>query len=194
MALADLIFRLEHDAQSRVREIEQETDAELRAIEASTDRAIAEITTGRLEHQRTDRRVVQERELAVARREAHARELAARHALLARILQRARALLPEIAASTSYREALPSHVDEALSFLEGLHARVRCQAAFASILAETIARHRDAVLVIDESVGPGVQAHAGDGSVTIDNTLASRLAREEGRLAIELSRELRDVQ
>jgi len=44
--------------------------------------------------------------------------------------------------------------------------------------------------VIDESVGPGVVAEAGDGSVTVDNTLATRLARAEARLAIELLREL----
>jgi vacuolar-type H+-ATPase subunit E/Vma4 len=194
MALPDLISRLEHEAQSRVQEIEKDTEAEVHAIEAATERAIAEITARHLEHQHAERRALQQRELALVQRQARARELEAHHTLLVRILQRAKALLPDIAASTSYRDALPAHLDEALSFLEDLQPRVRCQAAFAPILQATIARRSDAVLVIDESVGPGVQAEATDRSVIVDNTLASRLARAEARIAIELSRQLPDVQ
>jgi hypothetical protein len=50
-----------------------------------------------------------------------------------------------------------------------------------------------AELVIDESVGPGVFVEAGDGSVLVDQTLVSRLTRDERRLTIELGRRLRDA-
>ncbi len=192
MALSDLISRLEQEAQSRVRAIEQQAEAEARAIEAATEQTIGEITARHLEQQRAERQIVEQRQLALARRQARTRELEAVHAQLARILERARALAPEIARSASYREALPSHLDEALSFLEGVRSRVRCQAAFAASLQPTIDRHADAELVIDESVGPGVVAEATDGSVVVDNTLAARLTRAEASLATELSRKLRN--
>lgn len=192
MGLSDLISRLEQEAQSRVRAIEQQVEAEVRAIEAATEQTIGTITARHLERQRAERQVVGQRQLALARRQARTRELEALHAQLARILERARALAPEIAGSAFYREALPSHLEEALSFLEGVRSRVRCQAAFAASLRPTIDRHGDTELVIDESVGPGVVAEATDGLVVVDNTLAARLARAEARLATELSRKLRD--
>jgi len=193
MALSDLISRLEQEAQSQVQAIQREAEAEVRAIAADTERAISEMTTRHLERERAGRQVVQQRNLALARRHARARELEARHAQLARILERARTLVPEVAASASYVDALPSHLEEALSFLEGLQPRVRCRADFATMLRATVAQHSGAELVIDESVGPGVVAEVADGSVVVDNTLAARLARAEARVAIELLRKLGDA-
>jgi vacuolar-type H+-ATPase subunit E/Vma4 len=190
MALSDLISRLEQEAHSQVQTIAQEAEAEVRAIEAATEQAVAETTTRHLERERAERQAMQQRELALARREARARELEARHAQLARVLDRARALVLEVAASASYAQVLPSHLDEALSFLEGARPRVKCPAAFVAILRPAVARHEGVELVADQSIGPGFIAEASDGSVIVDNTLAARLARSEARLAIELLREL----
>ena len=193
MALSDLIARLEQEAQVQVQAIQSEADVEVRAIETATERTIAELTARHLEHERDERRVAYQRELAQARREARARELATRHAQLARILERARALVPETGASQAYAEALTAHIDEALSFLDGLRPRLRCQSGFAPIVRAVIARHDgDGELVIDELVGPGVVAEAGDGSVVVDATLATRLGRAEALLMIELLRQLAD--
>jgi vacuolar-type H+-ATPase subunit E/Vma4 len=190
MALTDLIARLEQDAASQVQAIEQQAELDVRAIEAATDEALAEARARHLGQQRAERQVVWQRELASARRQARARELEARHVVLARILDRARARLPEMAASTLYRSALPSHLDEALSYLEGLGPRVRCASAFAPLFAPIVDRHEGARLVVDDSVGPGPIAEAEDGSVIVDNTLDARLARIEDRLAIDLLKEL----
>jgi vacuolar-type H+-ATPase subunit E/Vma4 len=192
MALSDLISRLEQEAQNQVQVIQREAEAAVCAIDAGTDQAVADMTARHLAHERAERQILLQRELAQARRLAHGRELEARHAQIARILQRAREVVPEVASSASYLDALPSHLDEALSFLSGLRPRVRCQAAIASRLQAAIARH-GAELVIDESVGPGVVAEAGDGSVVVDNTLAARLGRAEARLAIELSGKLSEA-
>lgn len=192
MALSDLISRLEQEAQSQVQAIQREAEATVHAIEAATDSQIAAIAAGHLERERAERQIVQQRELALARRRARTRELEARHAQITRILERARAFVPEVSASTSYADALPSHVNEMLSFLEGLRPRVRCPAILAPLVQATVAGHGDAELVIDESVGWGVVAEAADGSVSVDNTLAARLARAEPRLFIELSRKIGD--
>jgi vacuolar-type H+-ATPase subunit E/Vma4 len=189
MALSDLIARLEQEAQSRVEAIERDAREQVRAIEAATEQSIAEITVRHLEREHAERQVVQERDLGIARRNARTRELEARRTQIARILNRARALVPEMAATTAYVDALPSHLAEALPFLAGLQPRVRCHAAYADTLQPTIERC-DAELVIDETVGPGVVVEARDGSVIIDNTLATRLTRSETRLTIELSQKL----
>ena len=191
MALADLISRLEHEAQSRVETIQRDTAASVQAIETATEQAIAELTARRLELGHDERAVEQQRALARARRETQARELDARHAQIARIFSRARVLIPTIAQSVMYAAVLPAHCEEALSFLDGVRPLVRCQSAFAQVLEGTVRRH-GAVLVINETVGPGVIAEAADGSVIVDNTLPARLARAEMRLAIVLARKLTD--
>jgi vacuolar-type H+-ATPase subunit E/Vma4 len=192
MALADLIARLEHDAHERVRAIQQNADVEVRAIEQATETAIAEIMSRQFARERDERYLVQQRELTMARRQARGAELQAQHALIGRVLERARTVLPEIGASPAYAGAVPAHLHEALSFLKGLQPRVRCQAAFAAILHAAIDAHDGAQLVIDESVPPGFVAEAADGSVIVDDTLAARFARGESRLTMALARRLAD--
>jgi vacuolar-type H+-ATPase subunit E/Vma4 len=192
MALSDLIARLEQEAQSRVEAIQRDADAEIRAVEADAEQRVQEITARELEHGRAERHVELERERGFARRQARARELEAFHSQIRRILNRARALVPEVAASPFYVAALPSHLEQALLFVEGLHPRVRCQAACAVVLAPIAARC-GVQMEIDESVGPGVFVEGGDGSVVVNNTLTARLARGESRLTIELARTLRDL-
>ena len=194
MALSDLISRLEQEAKSQVQAIERQADVEVHAIEVTTEHTIADMTTRHLEHERAERQTVDQRALALARQQARARELDARYAQITRILERARAILSDVAASSaSYGNTLPAQVHEVLSFLEGLRPRVRCPGAFAPLLEATIAGHDGAELVIDDSVGAGVVAEAADGSLTVDDTLAARLVRAEPRLAIELSRKLSDA-
>jgi vacuolar-type H+-ATPase subunit E/Vma4 len=192
MALSDLIARLEQEAQSRVEAIERDADAEVRAIEVEAEQRVEEITARELAHGRAERHVGLDRERAFARRQARARELEALHHQIRRILNRARALVPEVAASARYATAVAAHLEQALLFVEGLHPRVRCHAACAAVLAPIVTRC-GAHLEIDESVGPGVLVESGDGSVLVDNTLAARLARGESRLTIELARTLRDA-
>jgi vacuolar-type H+-ATPase subunit E/Vma4 len=192
MGLADLISRLEREAQGRVDAIRREADDDVRAIEAETERAVAEVTAGRLERGRVERQPADQRALAQARQQARARELEARYAEIARILARSRTLIPDVARSELYAAALPRHVDEALSFLDGLRPRVRCHTGFAPIVQTTIRSHPGASLLTDDRLGPGIVAEAADGSVSVDNTLAARLDRARLRLTIELGRKLDD--
>lgn len=190
MALSDLMRRLEEEAASQVRAIEARAANQVAEIEATSVRAADAAMTRYLEEKRAARQRLRERELVRARSEARARELQARRRQLARILERARALALEIGGSAAYRNALPRHAEVALSYLEGVRSRVRCRAEFAPILRPIVARHQDAELAIDDTIGPGVIAEAADGSAVVDNTLAARLARIEPRLAIELARQL----
>lgn len=189
MALPDLISRLEQDATGEARALAERADDEVRAIEADADRVAAEAAAARLAERRSAREAVRRRELADARRRAHGRALEARHARLARVLDRARALASEVAASDEYRRALPGHLDEALAYVEGLRPRVRCQAVFAPLLRPAVARHDGADLVVDDAMGPGVVVEAADGSVLVDNTLEARLIRVAPGMAAAIAKE-----
>src|SRR5512138_84067 len=112
MALADLISRLEHEAQDRVQAIQDNADAEVRAIEESTEKAVAEIMAHQFEPERAERHFGQQRELAVAWRQARTRELEAQRLQIARVLNRARTFLAAIATSPAYAAAVPTHLDE----------------------------------------------------------------------------------
>ena len=193
MALSDLISRLEQEARAQVQAIEQEASARVHEIETETDQAAADAATRHFAREAARRQRLDQHGLSIARRRARADELAAQHALLARILERARALIPAMAESPTYLDAVPSHLEEALSYLEGLRPRVRCRAVFQAALQPTADRHAGAELVIDELVAPGVIVESGDRTVVIDNTLGARLARIEPTLAIALLRRVDDV-
>lgn len=190
MALADLIARLEQDADSQVQAIRHQAEADVRAIEVADAEALAAATAQHLDRSRARRRAALQRELAVARRAARTRELEARHALLARILDRARGLLVEAASSDAYREALAGHLAEALSYLEGLPCRIRCAPICEPVLRPLVAGHHGVALEIDQTLGPGLIAETPDGTVVVDNTLGARLSRIERRLAVELMGEV----
>lgn len=186
MALADLIARLEQDAQARVTALREQADAEVRAVEAEALRVAGEASSQRLQQRRHELEAQLQRELATARQQARARELAARHALAGRILARAQALIPQLGSSAEYRARVPAHAAEALTYLEGLRPVLRCAPAFASLL-EPLARD-GVTLAVDDAVAPGLVAEAADGSLRVDNTLPARLRRLEARLTIELLR------
>jgi vacuolar-type H+-ATPase subunit E/Vma4 len=190
VALPDLIARLEDDVERQIETIAQHADAEVRAINDAASQAAAAASASHLARHRAERELAHRRDLARTRRRAHARELEAQRALIDRILDRARAHLQDDAGSPRHQAALSTHLAEALSYLEGLRARVRCSALQAALLRPLVARHPDVELIIDDSVGSGLVAEAADGSVVVDNTLAARLCRIERRLAIELIAEV----
>lgn len=193
MSLADLIARLEQDADTQVEVITRQADADVLAIQSAAAQAAAASTASHLAQRRAERHAAHERELAQARRLARARELEAQHALLSCILDRARGQIAEEAASPQYMAVLPLHLEEALSHLEGLAAQVRCGRSAAAALRSAVSARPSIDLVVDEAIGPGLVAEAADGSVIVDNTLAARLARLETRLAVELLAEVRHV-
>lgn len=192
MAVTELISRLEQEAQLRVEEVQNRAAAEVAAIEAATVDAAREATRSYLAQQRTRREAAHALALASARRDARTRELEATHAAIARVLDRARQLLDEVAASAAYVAALPAHAEEALSFLEQLRPRVTCTSHVATLVRAAVDRHPGAALVIDESIAPGIIAEADDRSVVVDNTLRARLERREADLTSALARKLND--
>jgi vacuolar-type H+-ATPase subunit E/Vma4 len=184
MALEDLIARLERDAEARAAGLEAAADAEASALLAEAGKVAAEVSERELNSRRAQRRAQMDAALAEARRLARGALLEAQHALLARMLARARELVPEVGRSAEYLAELPRHWAEARRFLEGVQVVVRCQPALVALLRS--GADAQVTFVEDASLPPGVVVTAADDSVFIDNTLPARLQRLEARLAVEL--------
>ncbi len=191
MALGELISRLERDAEARVGEVRAKAQAQAEALLAEAARATEAHRERELGVRRVERRARLDRELSEARQRAHAERLVGQHALLARVFAAARALIPEVAASPAYLEALPGHLAFALRYVEGMRVVVRCAPAFIAALQPVSDSRADVVLVEDATLPPGVLISSADDSVFIDDTLGARLTRAQPRLAIELLAERR---
>jgi vacuolar-type H+-ATPase subunit E/Vma4 len=184
MALADLIARLERDAEARAVEQEAAAEAEAGALRAEAERFAAQRRARELSTRRLARRARFEGVLADARRKAQAERLAAQHALLTRVFERANALLPEVARTDGYLAQLPAYFAEARRYLEGQRAVVRCHPSLTARLRPCA--DAEVSFVEDASLSPGLVVSAADDSVFIDNTLTARLRRLEARLSVEL--------
>jgi vacuolar-type H+-ATPase subunit E/Vma4 len=192
MALAELIARLEHDAQLRIEAIEKDADEQVRAREAAAAQAAHATAARFVDEERRQRALAHARLLSQARRAARARELEVIHIVVHRVLDRARELADEVAGSIEHTDVLAAYAEEALSFLEGVRCRLRCPPWLASTMQAVVARHPNATLVADEAMGAGVIAEAEDESVLVDNTLHARLNRLAPELASEIAQRLHD--
>jgi len=186
MALEDLIARIEQDADAQVEAIRRAADAEVAAIALATTQALSARTEHSLEAERLARRAAFGRQLADRRRAARARELAARHATVDRVFARALAILPPISRTGAWDAVWPRLASEALSYLPGAAGRVRCPPEIAAIIRPTPGHDPRVTVSEDTAVSPGLVVEAGDGSVTIDATLATCLAQRRPQLAIGL--------
>lgn len=190
MGLQDLISRLERDAERRIAELRDKAQAEAEGLLAEAARESAAHRERELGLRRGARKGRYERALAEARQRARADRLRAQHELLARIFTRARELIPEVAASDAYAAALGAHLAEALRYVEGTRAVVRCAPAHLAVVQPLLAARDGVELVEDPSLAPGVVVTTADESVAIDDTLPARLARFEPRLSVELIAEV----
>ncbi|MBM4777875.1 MAG: hypothetical protein GQE15_09250 [Archangiaceae bacterium] len=186
MALADLIARLEHDADTRISELTAKAEAEARSLLAEASRVKETLRTTELSRRRSVRQARLERELAEARARARAQVLEARHAVLARIFEKVRERIPTLGASESWASVLPRHLENALRYVEGQRVLVRCSPSSTPLVRQHLAG-RDTVIVVEDPQTPaGFVVTSADEGVVIDQTLEARLTRSEQRLAVEL--------
>lgn len=190
MGLEELLHRLERDADKRVADIEARARGEIEAIEATAAQESSRESEAALTSLRTQRRARLEHELSEVRRAARADRLRAEHALLERVLGRAAELLDGITIDDRYLSAVSARLLEALLFVEGRAARVRCRPALAPALRRATSARADVTVEEIASMPAGFSVVTGDGSVEVDDTLATRLQRMRPRLMLELLAEV----
>ena len=190
MGLDELLGRLERDADARVAAIEARARAEVATIDAAADQASSQARGQKLAGLRADRRARLDRELAQARHAARRDRLGAEHALLDRVMVRAGTLLLELESNEAYLSTIPERLAEALRFVEGRAARVRCRPTLAPALRGGLEGRADVTIEELATMPPGFSVVATDGSVEVDDTLPARLERLRPRLLIELLAEV----
>ena len=132
--------------------------------------------------------------VAAARHAAMRAVLLSRTRMVERVLERARALLPEAAESATYLSGLRGEVIGALQFVDGDGAVVRCSEGLAPAMREVL-RDRPEVKVEPEAdAGSGFVVIGAGGSVLVDGRLETRIDRLASALAIEIHARLQEPQ
>lgn len=190
MGLAELVSRLEREADARVARLRADADAQVEAIRAAAALDATREREGVLASRSAERRAGLELELARARQRARRDVLAAERALVDRVLARVRELLDAVDRDAVYLAALPARVEEVLRFAPE-EVVVRCRPSLARVVREASGRHGAASCEEVLGMPVGVALAARDGSVEVDDTLPTRLARYEVLLAATIVAKVR---
>lgn len=172
---------------------EETADAIMRAARADADRILAdaertveerrtEVLGGREHVYRSEARAG----IAAERHEAMRAVLLAKTRVVERVLDRARGLLSESAASEAYRAGLEEELTRALDFVGNEKTIVHCLESLAPALRQALRSKPDANVEVADDVGTGFVAIGVDGRVRVDSTLETRLERLAPTLSIEI--------
>ena len=130
--------------------------------------------------------------IAAERHAAMRAVLLARTHLVDRVLERAQALLPDVARNEAYLATLSSELADALQFVEAEGTVVRCSEDLGPAVRDRM-RDRPAVKVEPEAdVGTGFVVVGAEGSVVVDGRLETRIDRLASVLAIEIHARLQE--
>ena len=185
MAIETLLEALGSEAERDAQQVTDAARTEAARIRAEADARVAEQCNAALAAHEAELRASTDARRAAALRDARASRLRARDAFLDRVFSLVTARLPGTLDDPIHEDAVTQLAREALQYVPG-DAVVRCRASLARTLNGAAAALGSARIVADDSVTEGVVVAAEDGSVTIDNTLDSRLRWLRPRLTIDL--------
>jgi len=183
VGLAQLIARLEREADARVAAIDAQASKELAEVVRARERVRSAVREDELTRLRAVRRARLGRELALARSRARAKTLDARRAFVARVMERVARLLPGALEDPSYLESVSRQTTEVLAYAPDRAVILRCAPPLATRLAALCTGDERVSLEADAACDAGVVLVAQDGSLEVDDTLRARLARMAGALA-----------
>lgn len=180
-----LLARLEREADAEVTRVRDEAQARAADLTRAAEQRMAERRAATLRERETDARGEHERALAAARGTARARVMEARAALLDRVFQELRAVLPELARSSAYRRNLPAQWRRLRAFVGDRSATVRSMPALTATLRRLIHTNGHIRIKSDARIAAGFCITTTDGELDVDGSLESRLERLRPRLALE---------
>lgn len=189
MAITELLAALDAEADARA---EQELAAARAEATRITDAAAVQLAAARAARVNdVESKVRRETEarLSAERRRARTEVLRERHAMVERVLAAAAACFPS--AITGGRVPLERHLTEALAYIEGAGARVRCRPELRPQL-EALAATHGLKLEEEPAAGWGVDAVDASGRIEVDNTLEARLERMRAVLAVALAQRVEE--
>ena len=189
----DLETELRRSAEGTVESILGAARADAERIASEADRLIEdrrkEVRKGQEAAYRTEARVA----IAAERHSAMGAVLLARTRLVDRVLERARALLPEAAQTEAYGSTLDGELTEALQFVDGDGAAVRCSADLAGSVRDALRGRPEVTVEPSADMGTGFIVVGEGESVLVDGRLETRIDRLASALAIEIHARLEEL-
>jgi|GEM_PF-1666149 vacuolar-type H+-ATPase subunit E/Vma4 len=192
MAASDLDTELRQSAERTAESIRGEARADSERLGSESDRLIEDWRSQALREKEAEYGAQARVAIAAERHAAMEAVLLARTRVVARVLERARALLPDAGQKEAYLSTLSSELMEALQFVDGEGAVVRCSAALAPAVREGLRDRPEVKVETEADLGTGFVVVGAEGSVVVDGRLETRIDRLASVLAIEIHARLQE--
>jgi len=192
MAKSGLDTELRHSAERTSESVLGAARADAKRLGAESERVVEDRRREVLKDKEAEYGAEARIAIAAERHAAMRAVLLARTHLVDRVLERAQALLPDVARNEAYLATLSSELADALQFVEAEGTVVRCSEDLGPAVRDRM-RDRPAVKVEPEAdVGTGFVVVGAEGSVVVDGRLETRIDRLASVLAIEIHARLQE--
>ena len=192
MAKSGLDTELRHSAERTSESVLGTARADAKRLVAESERVVEDRRREVLKDREAEYGAEARIAIAAERHAAMRAVLLARTHLVDRVLERAQALLPDVARNEAYLATLSSELTDALQFVEAEGTVVRCSEDLGPAVRDRM-RDRPAVKVEPEAdVGTGFVVVGAEGSVVVDGRLETRIDRLASVLAIEIHTRLQE--
>jgi len=192
MAKSGLDTELRHSAERTSESVLGAARADAKRLAAESERVVEDRRREVLKDKEAEYGAEARVAIAAERHAAMRAVLLARTHLVDRVLERAQALLPDVARNEAYLATLSSELADALQFVEAEGTVVRCSEDLGPAVRDRM-RDRPAVKVEPEAdVGTGFVVVGAEGSVVVDGRLETRIDRLASVLAIEIHTRLQE--
>jgi len=192
MAKSGLDTELRHSAERTSESVLGAARADAKRLAAESERVVEDRRREVLKDKEAEYGAEARIAIAAERHAAMRAVLLARTHLVDRVLERAQALLPDVARNEAYLATLSSELADALQFVEAEGTVVRCSEDLGPAVRDRM-RDRPAVKVEPEAdVGTGFVVVGAEGSVVVDGRLETRIDRLASVLAIEIHARLQE--
>jgi len=192
MAKSGLDTELRHSAERTSESVLGAARADAKRLAAESERVVEDRRREVLKDKEAEYGAEARVAIAAERHAAMRAVLLARTHLVDRVLERAQALLPDVARNEAYLATLSSELADALQFVEAEGTVVRCSEDLGPAVRDRM-RERPAVKVEPEAdVGTGFVVVGAEGSVVVDGRLETRIDRLASVLAIEIHARLQE--
>jgi vacuolar-type H+-ATPase subunit E/Vma4 len=188
MALDRLVTALETEAEAEAQAILAKARAEASAIRERCEKELADRRDAARTDREAEQRATVELALVSVRRDARRIVLEARQRLLDRVLAAARTRFPETLRAPAYRSGLPGQLAQALGCLGGRKGVLEVHPLIADQLRASLGSGSSVELRSDAGAGSGFRLRSADGTLEVEATLESELARQAARVALEILR------
>ena len=193
MAGSDLDTELRRAAEQTAESILSAARADSERVVSETERSVEGIRREQMDHKEAEYGTDARRAVAFERHAAMRAMLLSRTRVVDRVLERARALLPEAAKTESYLSTLGAELGEALKFVEEDDALVRCSPTLEPAVRKALCAKPQVQVEPWSEADTGFTVLGAGASVLVDGRLETRIDRLASSLAIEIHARLQEL-